>query len=174
MLRDLSPHIPLIGIGVLQLITVIALGSILRSSHQQNKVTRRKFGIEAAFSLKNEYTGMGYWVYQLHDFNNYCKTHGGDPAVEYNRAVQEEQKQGKNNLQICLQAVSHFYQKLAMHYTEGLVARSALFSIWPRRDFELLDDVIIPIEESLGGRSSPAIDNMKRLYADFMRYLDRH
>ena len=161
-------------IGVLQLITAIVLGSIMRSSHQQNKVTRRIFGIEAAFSLKNEYTGMGYWLYQLHDFNNYCKTHGGDPAVEYNRAVQEEQKQGKNNLQICFQGVSHFYQKLAMQYTEGLIARSALFSIWPRHDFELLDDVIIPIEERFGDRSKSAIDNMKRLYADFMRYLDRH
>jgi hypothetical protein len=173
MINDLTPHLPVIGVGVLQLITAIAIVSALRSGRQQNKITRMKLGIETAFSLRNEYAGMWYFVYQLHDFNSFCKTRGGDAAAEYNRAVQEEHKQGKNSLQASVQAVSHFYQKLALHYVEGLVARSALFSIWPRRDFELLDDVIIPIEESFEEHSRPAIDNMKRMYADYMRYLDR-
>ncbi len=174
MIENLSQNYISIGIGVLQLLTAIILGFTLRSARLQSKVNRKKLGIEAVFTLKGEYSGLTYFVYQLHDFFNYCKSHEADAVSEFNRAVQEEQKQGKNNLQLSRQMVSQFYQKLAMYYAEGLVSREMLFSVWSWRDMELLDDLIAPVGESIEGHPTPSIDALKRLYKDSMRYRDRH
>ena len=173
MINELLPHLPIIGVGVLQLITAIVLGFATRSARLQNRANRKKLGIEAVFTLKSEYSGLAYFVYQLHDFFNFCKSHDGDAVTEFNRAVQDEQKLGKNNLQMSRQTVSQFYQKLAMYYTEELVSRDMLFSVWPWRDLELLDDLIVPVEESIEGHSTPSIDALKRLYKDSLRYRDR-
>jgi hypothetical protein len=172
MIQNLAPHFTSIAIGAIQLVTAVILGFTLRSARLQNKVNRKKHGIEAVFSLKNEYFGIMYFVYQLHDFFNFCKSHDGDAVTEYNRAVQEEQKLGKNNLQMSMQVVSHFYQKLALYYAEELVSRDTLFPVWSWRDLDLLDDLIIPIEESIEGYSKPAVDNLKRLYKNSLRYRD--
>ena len=173
MINNLSPYFTSIIIGVIQLVTAIILGFTLRAASLQNRVDKKKLGIEAVFSLKNEYSGIAFFVYQLHDFHNFCESHGGDAVTEYNRAIQEEQKTGKNNLQMSNQIVSHFYQKLAMFYTEGLISKDGFFPFWSWRDLELLDDLIIPIEESIEGHSKTAIDNLKRLYKDSLRYRDR-
>jgi hypothetical protein len=172
MTMEMSPSITSIVIGAIQLLTAVILGFTLRSARLQNKVSRKRFGIEAVFSLKNEYSGISYFVYQLHDFFEFCKSHDGEVVTEYNRAVQEEQKTGKNNLQMSRQIVSHFYQKLAAYYSEGLVSKDTLFPIWPWRDLELLDDLIIPIEESTEGHSKTAVDDLKRLYKDSLRFRD--
>jgi hypothetical protein len=172
MINNLFPYFTSIVIGVIQLVTAVILGFTLRTARLQNMAEKKKIGIEAVFSLKNEYSGIAFFVYQLHDFLNFCKSHGSDAVTEYNRAIQEEQKAGKNNLQVSNQVVLHFYQKIAMYYIEGLISKDVFFPFWSWRDLELLDDLIIPIEESIVGHSKTAIDNLKRLYKDSLRYRD--
>lgn len=77
---------------------------------------------------------------------------------------------GGTKLNLARRQVSHFYQRMAVLYKGRLVDPRILYRLWATKDLEIIQEIIIPLEETLlEHHEEPpdtALDDLKALYED--------
>jgi hypothetical protein len=144
------------------------------------KRDRKAQGINALFKLQNEYVKLKFHLQEFYGYIRGCENKKEKVIPLYNQIVEAQIErirmgnlQYENTLEYYRQTISHFYQKLAMYYVQGLIVDNIIFPTWSHRDLIMLGDVIIPLEKSIKGYDVIAINNLTKLYNNFCKYLKK-
>ena len=76
------------------------------------------------------------------------------------------------SLEINRMPVSHFYQKLALINEARVIRQSLIFKVWNEINLKIVDQLLIPWEETIEGYSVKIINGLHKLYEDSKKYED--
>jgi len=137
------------------------------------KLKREKIalGIKTLYDLQNEYRSQQITEakkYILDYYNEKCDKDPEKWKTNYFNTIKQIADLGKRR-----QTFSHFYQKLAHFYVKKIITNDLLFPAWPWKDFEMIGELILPIEKDLSRPSQTALDNLQKLYYDFRKWKNK-
>lgn len=140
--------------------------------------TKKIVGVKTLHDLRKEYDEDDFMQTSVNElrllYENICNKVKDKVVAEYDHIVKSQRQNtgGESSLFESRKKVSHFYQRLATFYSEKVIYSRILYSSWYWSHLELVEQCIIPIEESIEGHSKTAINKLKKLCKDLDKYRD--
>ncbi len=153
-----------LGTALILLITLIL--ALLKLKREKTAL-----GIKTLYGLQNEYRSPN--IIKAKDFIlEHYKTRCNEDPERWKTYYFDTIKQIAD-LDIHRQTFSHFYQKLAHYYVKKIITNDLLFPAWPWKDLEMIDQLILPVEKEFTEPSQTALDNLQKLYNDFIKWKNK-
>lgn len=160
-----SYNIELITVLILFITALILLATIILALIK-SKRERITLGIQTLYDLQNEYRSLAIKEAKrqfIHHYHDICNEDRERWIHYYFKLLQTNNELDKHR-----QTFSHFYQKLAHFYEKKIITNDLLFPAWSWRDFKILGEIILPMEERFPRPSKTALNNLRKLYKDFL------